>query len=1096
MLGLSQKLSRPLAALFGLALALPTIAQAQVAPAIGDHPAARPSDTGFADAVNSTGGYGASLPLNLPGVKGGLPLPLSVVYGGHRFGAAGRSWDVPFSSIRRNVTVAHRRPASNPDASPQGREQLSLNGTDLVPMGQNSTGQNIWRARGSEQIEVRDLLGGVLEMVDGNGLRHVFSSAGGALGHPLDGGNLYLLTDIFGPAGAKVHLDYSFGAPSLGGGSTGLSIDLTRVSYNYDANGACAKHIVNLNYGADAPIGRPLSISMLGSTALVRLHKLKESREGPAIDVTAREVAADQPQPCTGAMKSLRSYNFTYQPGADTGQPQLSQVTMIGQEGTDERNVTLPVATYTYGQVTGQDGKLHYVAGQQFSSDLPSGFDTTFAFARTQSATDHTDTTDQFFTWTPQNIIDVNGDGRADLLYRDPNTDFQSAGLNSPLPGGASQFTPFNPGNDPSGPGPHFPFTGSTASTQKRQVDNFIPAGGNFHQTWIQSIDWNGDGRLDFVNANEVDNAWVVYLNTPHPADPKRIVWQRRLIDIRPLIRALGLTEPGIFEPVRVPLSQSVTVQNRHFNHCWQWHTDASGTFDWHSSLLGYNIASGICKGPQGQRGDLDDFGWTDQAAKTITQWQLLDLNGDGYPDFVYMPSDVNSGIGTVSSDVPRPFSDGFPGQFFETVEIQVNDIRGSADVMALINVAGVHLKAGQDQVVDTDPDTGLQHLSLVEGTSAFSAPIMIEAGSVSQRCGVSRWEGELGSPGGGTTIQLCGFADVNGDGLVDRLNSSNLNNPAAVGVARLGTGNLNAPFSGAMIDLPGPMERTQTDLVATDNLGHFKPVGCPANAPVPSASPDGFPLATYPVRRTAGLRDLNGDGIPDYISRDPSENWTVAMGTGFGFATQKAIVTPLTFELSFEIVGCFADNTGAGTTAGLFELDGDGVPEILQQFNGGFKVYKLDAVHQADGSNVPAASGRLAQIGNGYGASTNIIYGSAKEDASTNHLLPNPEIVVASVTTTDASNNQLVQPVLLRLWRRQPVLRCGRRPLGVPGLSAQGDLAKHGRSERSRRGQSCYQRHLATCDLRPKCGPDRALVALSDSRPHQRHYNLKWVHE
>ena len=86
---------------------------------------------------------------------------------------------------------------------------------------------------------------------------------------------------------------------------------------------------------------------MLGATPLVRKHKLH------AVDVKARESADDLQAPCSGAMRSLRTYNLDYQNDADTGQFQLHRVTMIGQENKAERNVTLPVATYTYGQCRG-----------------------------------------------------------------------------------------------------------------------------------------------------------------------------------------------------------------------------------------------------------------------------------------------------------------------------------------------------------------------------------------------------------------------------------------------------------------------------------------------------------------------------------------------------------------------------------------------------------------------------------------------------------------------------------------------------------------------------------------------------------------------
>jgi hypothetical protein len=59
--------------------------------------------------------------------------------------------------------------------------------------------------------------------------------------------------------------------------------------------------------------------------------------------------------------------------------------------------------------------------------------------------------------------------------------------------------------------------------------------------------------------------------------------------------------------------------------------------------------------------------------------------------------------------------------------------------------------------------------------------------------------------------------------------------------------------------------------------------------------------------------------------------------------------------------------------------------------------ISKIEPAIQNDGTFVPATSGRLRLIDNGYGAFTTVNYCSAKEDARTNHSLPYPEIVVCS---------------------------------------------------------------------------------------------------
>ena len=59
--------------------------------------------------------------------------------------------------------------------------------------------------------------------------------------------------------------------------------------------------------------------------------------------------------------------------------------------------------------------------------------------------------------------------------------------------------------------------------------------------------------------------------------------------------------------------------------------------------------------------------------------------------------------------------------------------------------------------------------------------------------------------------------------------------------------------------------------------------------------------------------------------------------------------------------------------------------------------------MYQLAGGAVPGTpeAGRLVQVDNGYGAKTIIGYRSAKEDGTTLHQVPFPEIVVTSVETT-----------------------------------------------------------------------------------------------
>ena len=120
-------------------LAILPHAIAQLAPN-GERYAGRASDTGFGgNAVDATGSFPTSVALDLPPSRAGLPLPLQMVYGAHRVGAAGLGWDIPLSYLQQDSTFAHRRPASAANAPPVPRQRTTISllgqNADLIPRG-------------------------------------------------------------------------------------------------------------------------------------------------------------------------------------------------------------------------------------------------------------------------------------------------------------------------------------------------------------------------------------------------------------------------------------------------------------------------------------------------------------------------------------------------------------------------------------------------------------------------------------------------------------------------------------------------------------------------------------------------------------------------------------------------------------------------------------------------------------------------------------------------------------------------------------------------------------------------------------------------
>jgi hypothetical protein len=113
------------------------------------HQGARSSDTGFSDLVNSTGGFSQTVPLDLPSARAGLPVPVSVVYGGRRMGAAGLGWDVPLSYVRRDNSLKHRIPFfdSSHAAVPRQTVTLVLQGRAIPMVRKGDLSSTTWVAR-------------------------------------------------------------------------------------------------------------------------------------------------------------------------------------------------------------------------------------------------------------------------------------------------------------------------------------------------------------------------------------------------------------------------------------------------------------------------------------------------------------------------------------------------------------------------------------------------------------------------------------------------------------------------------------------------------------------------------------------------------------------------------------------------------------------------------------------------------------------------------------------------------------------------------------------------------------------------------------
>lgn len=753
---------------------------------------------------------------------------------------------------------------------------------------------NGWVARQDDpQMVVRDQGDGTWIAFDGRGWKYVFA----ALSPSLSGSGLWHLASITGPGGNSVTLTYTVGTTPISGASDALSVDLTGVQYNPDGSG-CFKSSIALRYETSS--SAPLAVWNVGTKTFTRNHVLS------SIEVLARRTQSGASS-CSAAPERLRRYDFAYDSDVDTKLPRLMSVQVMGQHGTDEETVALPVARFAYGSASAAN-KLSYARAQSIQVL------NAFPLASTElDATPHAPDDSGFFT--KQGLLDFNGDGRPDLVSGAGVALSSSSGS-----GGTIRLGGVNNG----------PNATAMAPIEKRSTHGSRYNGhndvANDDTVWRRAIDINGDGRVDIIDASEQPGKWVVYLNTPDAADPLKISMQRRTISTVQLtqqLRQRGIWSGDAF----LPLSLRTTARERDFTACVLWNGSRWVPFEDETTHFGCAPGGNVTStGPE----------------TTISVWDLEDINGDGYPDLVLNSSGLHLDEVYVLPPPPSSVS-GTPVHTTRTERYAFSD--GAANqLLAMFNILGVHSTAGDDE--------------------AFASPTMIRPGT---QCGVSRWT-KLDTD---HQQQSCGFADVNGDGLPDFVDGTSV---------YLGTGSVGSTgwfMSGATITLPGP----------TSVQKNSQETAC-----APPATGD----TKFAAFQAAGLRDLTGDGVPDYVSVDTANHWSVAVGTGAGFAAAIPIVG--TFALSVEEEDCLGHKSS--TTSGLFDMDGDGKADLVSSKSDTPNSIFVDRLVGSGGMGAVDA-GRVIQIENGYGAKTLISYRSAKEDATTLHQVPFSEIVVASVQTT-----------------------------------------------------------------------------------------------
>ena len=887
--------------LLSTALLLPSSAEAQIAPT-GAHYAGRPSDTGHVGPTDG-GGFAASIPLDLPASRGGLPVPLQVVSGTKGFGAAGVDWDVPLSYVLVDKSFGHRRPAMSPGTAASGRERISISllgrRVEMIPKGSG------WIGRYAADLSMRKN-GSTWVVADGNGLSYTFiqdTLLQGTGGPEAGSRGLWLLDSIHGSGGAAVQLRYDIGVVGdRTWPATAISIDLTSIRYNPDPSAGCYKHEVTLNYDGIS-IGAPmLSASVIGEVVVARWHKLT------SVEVTSRASCgvSDTPQ-------RLRKYTLAYAPDPDSRQQRLESVKVLGRQGTPEANVTLPVASYQYGTATTISNGVPVLRYAQTTSSLaipvPSAMIAQTAKIGTSVFQPPVSGIGSGVA-SMQTFADYTGDGLPDFVFAQNGAMSIARGLSGMRLGAA---VPLNGNVLPR----------SVLDVRTSDVDRFADESGiGLHNeyVWTQSIDVNGDGRIDVIDAAEQPETWVLYLNTPDPG-PSGVKWVRRTVDVTRLHNAFRGKGLGTF-PNYLPLGHRVTGRDHGEWACWGLQ-NGDYVAEPPANCPGFDPSRPAFAGLQ----------------NTFVEYEVTDLNGDGYPDVVFDSSPVGLTLESGKPDPSRIHEQHILNQNLLRIG-PVGENGGPNRVLSVRNVRGVFVSNGSDP---------------------FSASDELESPSA---CGVGKWVGRDTLQDRVQSVE-CTIADVNGDGLADRIDGK--------GGFLLGTG-----FNFKTVRLQFPAA-APLKFLAVQNSDFLDT--CPQNAAAASIA-----------QQTAGLRDLTGDGIPDFVEKTSSGS-RVFVGTGAGFAETPTVIEG---PFAFSSVTERCDGTTSSTFAGLYDVNGDGKPDVVTLNAGSLVVSQLTG-----GAPGRPEAGRIVAVDNGYKAITNVSYGSAKDDPSTRHQVPFPEIVAISIATT-----------------------------------------------------------------------------------------------
>lgn len=411
---------------------------------------------------------------------------------------------------------------------------------------------------------------------------------------------------------------------------------------------------------------------------------------------------------------------------------------------------------------------------------------------------------------------------------------------------------------------------------------------------------------------------------------------------------------------------------------------------------------------------------------------QLIDINGDGLPDWVTITNTApftrfQAQLNTRSGfSLSKTFWSTLANEGSDTTTIAWNDL--DSVYCHFLDLNG-----------DMLPDRVMRKYQLPSNPSYFQVQLNNGSafGSQTTWTGISEQNGNFSSdvlnvPFATTAdgiTSLCILSDINGDGFPDRVMLGSSSGQFDVQLNQIGSFAGISPW-GSVVSSGGPTTESYYSPRARDNSHVYSELidlngdglpdriikgGVQLNNGVSgfggsstwSLSSSDYPGAinTTDGDYTTFLVDINGDGLPDLVSSSGS-TFSVRVNTGRNFSTTTKTWSNVSAAghsgNGWQALQAWDAN---GTRLQFADLNGDGLPDRVIRFN-----YQGEADdYLAVQLNTGPLPDLLAKVENGIGGSVSVSYLSSTEydnSDGTRSRLPFPVYTVSAVTNEDGHGN------------------------------------------------------------------------------------------